>query len=388
MPKPCFCGWKQAKLHKENCRQYSNFYAEYYDFDTLEDVEKSRLKFTKCKLCFKGEMQVDKMSTNDMITYLKQVVSMESNVYTQERAIKTARNNLVKKQPQKDFIDKPEQEKIEKPTPTTYNGLTGFGKWIVYDFIVSGVIILFVSLILLFSGNIGLGLVSILGGGICIFIGKALTRNAEKNKKFYEDKYLEELKIYETNLDKSKKNYKIQMDEYNKKKNEAEQNYKQELTIIEQNYDLAKKSILQMEEPYENAKQLLQQLYDLDIIFPKYRNMIAMCSIYEYFVSGRCTELTGADGAYNLYESELRQDLIINKLDTIIKQLEAIKQNQYVLYSEIKNTNSILTDIGKDVKNILENTNKITQNTYITAVCSQATAKNTEALKYISLING
>ena len=116
--------------------------------------------------------------------------------------------------------------------------------------------------------------------------------------------------------------------------------------------------------------------------------MVAMCSIYEYFASGRCTELTGADGAYNLYESQLRQDLIINKIYTIINQLEAIKQNQYVLYSEIKNTNSILADIGKDVKNILENTNKITQNTYITAVCSQVTAKNTEALKYISLING
>lgn len=97
---------------------------------------------------------MDKMSTNDMITYLKQVVSMESNVYTQERAIKTARNNLVKKQPQKDFIDKPEQENIEKPTPTTYNGLTGLGKGTVYYFIVGGVIILFISLMLLFSGNI------------------------------------------------------------------------------------------------------------------------------------------------------------------------------------------------------------------------------------------
>jgi len=331
---------------------------------------------------------MDKMSTNDMITYLKQVVSMESNLYMQECAIKTARNNLVKKQPQKYFIEKPEQENFEKPTPTIYNGLTGLGKGIVYYFIVIGAILLFIGLILLFGGDVGSGFLCFLGGGIGVFIGKALTISAEKTKKFYEDKYLEELKVYETNLDKAKKKYKTQLEEYNKKKNEAEQKYQQELSIINKNYNLARNAVLQMDEPYESAKQILQQLYDLDIIFPKYRNMIAICSIYEYFASGRCTELTGADGAYNLYESELIQDLIINKLDTIVKQLEAIKQNQYVLYSEIKNTNSILADIGKDVNNILENTNKITQNTYITAVCSQVTAKNTEALKYISLING
>ena len=43
----------------------------------------------------------------------------------------------------------------------------------------------------------------------------------------------------------------------------------------------------------------LDSLYSLDIIHPKYRNMVAVIRILEYFDSGRCTALTGAGGAYN-----------------------------------------------------------------------------------------
>lgn len=43
----------KQKLHKKNCCQYSKYYAEYYDFDTVEEANASGLKFTPCRLCFK-----------------------------------------------------------------------------------------------------------------------------------------------------------------------------------------------------------------------------------------------------------------------------------------------------------------------------------------------
>ena len=46
----------KQKLHKKNCCQYSKFYAKYYDFDTVEEAEKCGIEFTKCKLCFKGDV--------------------------------------------------------------------------------------------------------------------------------------------------------------------------------------------------------------------------------------------------------------------------------------------------------------------------------------------
>lgn len=151
----------------------------------------------------------------------------------------------------------------------------------------------------------------------------------------------------------------------------------------------------QLDKHLSETQQLLKKLYELDYIFPKYRNFVAICSIYEYFVSGRCTELTGADGAYNLYESELRQDLIINRLDKIIDSLEVIKENQYALYSELERTNEILNGISSDMRELVSTVrrieitaNRIEDAVHITNYYTQVTAQNTKALKYIALING
>mgnify|MGYP007024707781 CR=1 FL=1 len=54
--------------------------------------------------------------------------------------------------------------------------------------------------------------------------------------------------------------------------------------------------------------------------FPKYRNLVAVSQIYEYILSGRCTELGGYQGAYNLYEQETRMDIVIMRLDDIYEE--------------------------------------------------------------------
>ena len=93
-------------------------------------------------------------------------------------------------------------------------------------------------------------------------------------------------------------------------------------------FDLIRKAIKQ-------RKDIVSQ----NIIHPKYMNYIAITTMYEYFVTGRVSELKGATGAYNLYESELRQNLIIDKLDTIEDKLDTIIENQNVLYNEISGIN-------------------------------------------------
>ena len=63
------------------------------------------------------------------------------------------------------------------------------------------------------------------------------------------------------------------------------------------NSDLVKASELEEEKAgFENEKAqteaYLKRLYSMDILFPKYRNMVAVITIYEYLVSGRCDTLT------------------------------------------------------------------------------------------------
>ena len=85
--------------------------------------------------------------------------------------------------------------------------------------------------------------------------------------------------------------------------------------------------------------ELLGILYAMGIVYPKYRNWVAVSSFYEYLESGRCDELTGTNGAYNIYEAESRADIIIHKLDVVIKNLSQIAATQHKLYVEMVKAN-------------------------------------------------
>ena len=88
------------------------------------------------------------------------------------------------------------------------------------------------------------------------------------------------------------------------------------------------------------------RLYSINVVFPKYRNLIALSSIYEYLMSGRCTSLEGTSGAYNLYESEIRSNQVISQLGKVLNSLEQIKANQYTAYTQLTTVNNNLMNLN------------------------------------------
>ena len=159
------------------------------------------------------------------------------------------------------------------------------------------------------------------------------------------------------------------------------------------NYRAACDEIAVLEEHLADTRRTLERLYSNDWIYGKYRNLVAMTTMYEYFITGRCSELAGPDGAYNLYEQETRQNVIISQLDRIGSQLEDIKANQYLLYTEVKKTNELvegvvgeLKDVNKGISDLRSKAGEIAKNTRTSAYYAEITAKNTEALKYIELV--
>ena len=109
--------------------------------------------------------------------------------------------------------------------------------------------------------------------------------------------------------------------------------------------------ITQMNNILTDLDNRKNSLYSLNIIYPKYRNLVAISSLFEYFESGRCSSLEGADGAYNMYEYELRSNIIINSLSQIIEDLGKIKNNQYALYETIQESNQTVSDLLKNINN-------------------------------------
>ncbi|MBR3861901.1 MAG: hypothetical protein IKM84_08495 [Oscillospiraceae bacterium] len=96
----------------------------------------------------------------------------------------------------------------------------------------------------------------------------------------------------------------------------------------------------------QKSKGALAKAYSYDIIHPKYRNLVAVYTMYEYFQAGRCSVLTGHEGAYNLYENESRQNHIISMLGQINERLDGMEKNQYYLWSAIKDTQSSLSSLS------------------------------------------
>ena len=219
------------------------------------------------------------------------------------------------------------------------------------------------------------------------------------NKEAYEN----ELKIYETN----KESWLMQKGQLEKQIDDTNANCQEEkekLLCEKVSVSFIKKAeyeMLYISSLIEKLIEVENQLWNYGVIYEKYRNHVIIATLCDYLKAGRCDELEGPNGAYNLYEQELRADIIINKLDTVITSLEEIKKNQYLIYSEIQKVNESLSAIeGQLFVNNLLNTIQISQlneiafntgltayNTAVTAYYSQKNAQLTEAVLFTNMLS-
>ena len=334
--------------------------------------------------------------------YLRNIAELESSVYRQEEAKRHARHVMSwHEKPKKNDIPMPDLYtrkrlgrgpsfplKPQEPRMPDTNGnawIKPFAKYLVFAvlFAVAAVYAMQkISTVLAIPFLIGL---AFFGYKAC----SAYLKSPKKRKEAYPksmDDYRQAMQKYERDYQAAcaareryqEKYAAAERDRqafvrYREARDAEEERYQTAVTRDQAAVATAEEAIRQIDAHLQETQALLTRYYDLNIIFPKYRNMVAM---------------TRPDGAYNLYEAELRQNLIINKLDVIIKELGAIQQNQHMLYQEMQRTRGVIQDIRKDVRDILENTSDIAKSSHITALCSQVTAQNTEAIKCPTLING
>lgn len=135
------------------------------------------------------------------------------------------------------------------------------------------------------------------------------------------------------------------IEQQNEKNRELVTAYKNKSNVVKVEIEFLEKSIK------ETTRQL-NDYYDLDVIYPKYRGMVYVCSIYEYIESGRCDGLVGPYGAYNLLENDIKFARVVEKMDNIISNLEQIKENQNELYYAIRETNNQLSELGDSIERV------------------------------------
>ena len=132
------------------------------------------------------------------------------------------------------------------------------------------------------------------------------------------------------------------------------------------------------------SKRLLSSFYDKGLIFPKYQHFTAISMFLEYLLSGRCENLASC---YNKYEEELRQNLIIEKLDIIIEQLESIKRNQYMLYQAINSVNDDVKRLTGAVNSTINALGQINSNAEVIAYNSEVLSRNEQFQTFLLWVN-
>ena len=270
----------------------------------------------------------------DTKKYLKNVVELEGALYTLNKSIgylNYSKKNLGIK---------------NNYTEPVYNSDSEYDKTgiilvsAIYTFFIGGLLGLIVGWL---SSNIFLGIV-------CVIIVYIILYFRQKSA----------ARVHNQNLLVEHEN---KTEEYKRLVSEDRARIDKEL-LKKRNIDL---QISSLQNKYNETYAILQQLYNLNIIYPKYRNLIAVGTFYEYFDSGRCSTLEGHEGAYNIFENELRLNAILGKLDDIINHLEEIRSSQYAIYNAISEGNKTANAIYQKSVQISDNMNTIADNTAMAA---------------------
>lgn len=168
------------------------------------------------------------------------------------------------------------------------------------------------------------------------------------------EKYESDMIMYKLNLEKQQRQRESAVGSYERRLAYMENEYKTELEGVRRHNRIAKHTNrildqveLQLAGMMTILESSLNELYNIGVIYGKYRHVIALASFFDYFASGRCDELEGYEGAYNLFEMELRLDKIIYQIELVNANLQQIQKNQYKLYCAIADVNhniSVLSD--------------------------------------------
>lgn len=127
---------------------------------------------------------------------------------------------------------------------------------------------------------------------------------------------------------------------------------KKRVQLENEQRELLRQKIRELTQDQAESERRLTQIYAEDVIFPKYRNLVAVASLYEYICAGRCSSLEGHEGAYNIYEAEVRLDRIVTQLDQVLAHLDAIQNNQFVLFTAVQEINRQCVQILQSVQEI------------------------------------
>ena len=133
-----------------------------------------------------------------------------------------------------------------------------------------------------------------------------------------------------------------------------------------------------------NAENALKELYSADIVYETYRGLLPISRFCHYIDSGLRDHLSGADGMYDLYEQELRSQMITNSMGRILQEVEELKQGVYALVREVdqirSNQYKLIDEIDKSNRFVAMVSDQMQEVAYQTAMSLEGLSRQNEKI--------
>ena len=314
------------------------------------------------------------MTNAELMSYMERAQQYEAAIHTQKLLMAEHRTLHEMNKPDKPKLHLPQspQKPIPKE-PIRADGNTIGALWCTgFVALLGGACFLFITIyILLFarSGYAEETLPIYLPGMLLLtapffWVYKKGYRPIKEQNESQLEQYNYQMRLYEKQLQQYQISKQRAEDEHVREMREYElrlANYRTDVNAMMAKHEMT----------LESLTNVLEQHYALGILYPKYRNFVSVSAINEYLSSGRCDRLEGPDGAYNLYEMELRQNIVIGQLSAVLNNIEQIRNNQYTLYQELTHANNLVSDIITEIRE-LNSTAKL--NAYFAALNAQIAA--------------
>lgn len=213
--------------------------------------------------------------------------------------------------------------------------------------------------------------------------------------------YEENMKIYQTEISKLEKRFAI----YDEARNTRKLIEKKVMDQIEC-FEVQQSKVVAT---LADIERKLQFLYEKNIIYSKYRNLIALSYIVDYIGSGIADGLTGPNGAYAQYENDARTQKICNSLDELKEIVESgfsnvlhaqsqiyqalveIRGGVYQIQRSVDNVYSALgqaaSTLGTLLKNEQEFSERTSQQLAQIRQAAEVTAKDTSMIAFNQYID-
>lgn len=173
-----------------------------------------------------------------------------------------------------------------------------------------------------------------------------------------------------------KKEYKLNRHKHNERMERSNALY----ANVQNKIACYNRQLTDVNKEFRETNALRNKFYSENVLPEKYRNLVAVSTMYQWLRDGRCTQIYGHGGLFDTYEYDLRLGAIVGNLQELNQKMNVALHNQQILIKEVRRGNEIAQNILQYAENISATQREIANDISSIKTSSNITAMQTSRI--------